>query len=271
MLLQNQPNLHVYRANQSKALEPREQVRKRPSLYIGGTDEQALHNMVWEVLDDAISEFENTVYNEITITLLPDNTIRIEDNGLGFPVEMSESGESQIERYMTNISRGGRAWMRQAQLLASGGLAGVGVSTINALSAFCQVEVKRDGYLWAQFYAAGRASSALEQLMPLGEGEGTGTSITFQADFSLLDENDFDFYLIAEHCRELAAALPQLRFTIQDLRGSGLSVSYYFPEGLEDWQNEPKAEKIVVEALNFHHDLVFSSNRGSYEMIAMGA
>jgi DNA gyrase subunit B len=259
MLLQNQPNFNVYRANQSKALEPREQVRKRPSMYLGGTDEQALHTMVWEVLDDAISEFENTVSNEITISLFPDNTIRIEDDGLGFPVEMSETGESQIEVYMSKISRGGRAWIRQSEILASGGLAGIGISTINALSAFCQVEVKRDGYLWAQFYAAGRASSALEQLMPLGEEEGTGTSITFQPDFSLLDENDFDFCTVAERCRELAGALPQLRFTVQDLRGSGLSVSYYFPEGIE------------AEALKLPYQRLINTNQGYYEPIAVGA
>jgi DNA gyrase subunit B len=258
MLLQSQPNFNVYRANQSKALEPREQVRKRPSMYLGGTDEQALHQMVWEVLDDAISEFENTVYNEITISLFPDNTIRIEDDGLGFPVEMSESGESQIERYMTKISRGGRAWIRQEEILASGGLHGVGVSSINALSSFCQVEVKRDGYLWAQFYKEGRASSALEPLMPLDEGEGTGTSITFQPDFSLLDENDVDFDTIAERCRELAGALPQLRFTVQDLRGSGDSVSFYFPEGLEESPKLP-------------YPRLITGNHGYYEPIAVGA
>jgi DNA gyrase subunit B len=232
MLLQNLSNTNPYLANQAKYLEPREQVRKRPSMYIGGTDKQALHQMLWEVLDDAISEFENTLYNEITISLLPDKTIRIEDDGLGFPIEMNEAGESQIETYMTKISRGGRAWMRQEDILASGGLAGIGISTINALSAFCQVEVKRDGYLWAQFYAAGRASSALEQLIPLGEADGTGTSITFQPDFSILDENDFDFDLIVERCRELAYLLPQLRFNVQDLRGSEQEVCYHYPHGL---------------------------------------
>ena len=258
MLLQNQANPSVFRANQAKYIEPREQVRKRPAMYIGGIDEQALHNMVWEVLDDAISEFENTVYNEITISLLPDNTIRIEDDGLGFPVDMKESGVSQIEQYMTSISRSGRAWIRQREVLASGGLAGIGVSTINALSAYCQVEVKRDGYLWMQFYAQGCASSALEQLIPLAEGEGTGTSITFQPDFAILEENDFDFDVIAERCQEVALALPQLRFTVQDLRGSGQSVSYYYPEGREG-------------ELNLPYSRVISPNQGYYELISVGA
>jgi DNA gyrase/topoisomerase IV subunit B len=229
---QNQPKSYPCSKPNTKSLEPRQHVRNRPGLYLGGTDKAALHQMVWEVLDDAISEFENTLYNEITISLLPDNTLRIADDGLGFPVGYTESGESQIEAYMTKISRGGRAWMRQRELLASDGLHGIGISTINALSSFCQVEVKRDGYLWLQFYKEGSPSSALEQIFPLREDECTGTSITFCPDFSIMDKNDFDFELIVERCRELAYLLPQLRFNVQDLRGNKQEETYHYPHGL---------------------------------------
>src|SRR5687768_16915531 len=105
---QNQQNSTTYNVANIVYLEPRQHVRFRPGMYIGGTDKHALHNMVWQVLDDAISEFENTIYNEIKITLLPDKTICISDNGIGLWLGKSESGESHLEALMTKIAAIGR-------------------------------------------------------------------------------------------------------------------------------------------------------------------
>jgi DNA gyrase subunit B len=259
---QNQQNSNAYDHNQIKYLEPREHVRLRPGMYIGGTDKKALHQMLWEVLDDAISEFENTAYNEITISLLPNRTISVADDGNGLPLELHISGKPLAEVHMTQVA--GRYSPRGSEFLISGGLHGVGVSTVNALSSLCQLEIKRDGYLWLQTYVEGLPSFPLERILPLGQNDCTGTAITFRPDFSIMEEDDFDFYLIADHCQKRAYTLPQLNFTIQDWRGTLQQISYHYPNGLSDWLNvRTIGENSVIGEQNIQKHSRAIGNQGS--------
>jgi DNA gyrase subunit B len=242
----NPQNLHGYSIEHVKYLDPRQLVRLRPGMFIGGTNKRALHNMVWEVIDDAISEFEKTSYNEITISLLPNRTISVADDGNGLPVGKRETGESLIEWHMTEIM--GHHIRAKDDIRLSGGLHALGISTINALSSFCQIETKRDGFLWRQSYSEGLASSPLEQIRPLKTGEATGTSISFRLDFFIMEKNYFDFELIAKRCQELAYLLPQLRFTVQDKRKTKREISFYYPQGLVEWVRTAEASEAVMNA-----------------------
>jgi DNA gyrase subunit B len=231
----------------------REHIRLRPSLYIGGTDKQALHHLVWEILDDALSEFENTVYNEITISLLPNQVIQVADNGIGLPLGKRETGESLIEIHMTQQS--GKYTRGKEEFRISGSLHGLGISIMTAYSSFCEVAVKRSGFLWRQTYSEGLATSPLEQVRALETGESTGTSITFTPDFSIMEENDFDFEMIASRCQDLAYLLPQLRFTIEDKREPKQELSFHYPQGIVEWVDKiGKGKSSVIRPLNVFYD-----------------
>jgi DNA gyrase subunit B len=257
---QNQQNSSDYDASKIKRFEPREHVRMRPGMYIGGTDKKALHHMVWEVLVDAISEFENKIYNEITVSLLPDNAICISDNGQGLPLHNTEHGLSVIELVMTQIGIGGRDYLRKCHFPISGGWHGVGIEAVNALSSFCQIEVKRSGFLWRQRYHEGKSISPLEQIRPIESDESTGTSISFRPDFNIMEENDFDFFLIAKRCEQFAYLLPHLRFNVEDLRGRPLETTFYHPQGLIEWlRKQVKGMTAISEPLTLCYRSVINS------------
>jgi DNA gyrase subunit B len=252
MTPQNQQNFNLYDPSKIKSLEPRELVRLRPGMFIGGTDKRALHNMFWQVLDDAISEFENTVYNEITISLLPDKSICIADNGVGIPVtSISNNHVSWLLEYMTLMGKRhiGRQKPREH------GYYHIGINAVNALSSSCVVEIKRDGFLWRQTYSEGSPTSPLEQIRPLESDESTGTSIRFRPDFSIMDENDFDFDLIANRCKELAYLLPQLRFNIVDERQTPHEISFHYPQGLIEWVKAvSEIEAVMIAPMSISYD-----------------
>jgi DNA gyrase subunit B len=256
----NQQLPHSYSEAHIKYLDPRVHVRLRPGMYIGGTNKRALHNMLWEVIDDAIGEFENTTYNEITISLLPNRTVSVSDNGLGLPPGKRDSGESLIEWHMTEII--GHHIRTKDDIRLSGGLHAMGISTINALSSFCQIETKRDGFLWRQTYSEGLPTSPLEQIRPLETDESTGTSISFTPDFSIMQKNHFDFELIAKHCQELAYLLPQLRFTVQDKRKTKREISFHYPQGLVEWvKRQAEYEAVMIAPLSISYDCEFLDKR----------
>jgi DNA gyrase subunit B len=231
---QNPHNSNVYDHNQIKYLEPREHIRLRPGMYIGGTDKRALHHMVWEVLDNSIEEAMLDKCTRIQITILANRTICIEDDSGGLPVDVptDSEGRSIAELIMTRIVP--KSSFQGRYYGVYGGIHGVGLSIVNTLSTLCKLEIKRDGFLWQQTYIEGFPSSALAQIRPLEISESTGTSITFTPDFTILDENEFDFVEIAFRCRELAFLLPNLEFSIQDMRESK-QLRYQYPNGLLDW------------------------------------
>lgn len=213
---QKKPKNTNYDATQIEATTPRELVRRRPAMFMGGTDKSAVHNMLWEVLDEALDEAHFNSLSEITITLLSDTEIRVSDNGMGIPVEVYKTGKSVFEAYMTDYGLSRRNYIKNRSYDLSGKLHAMHLFMMNALSSQCIAETKYDRYLWRQTYAEGQPVSEVQQIRPMNDKEETGTSITFSPDFTIMDEGlTFDYDLIVKRCHELAYLLPQIKFRIE--------------------------------------------------------
>jgi len=167
-----------YDASKITVLEGLDPVRKRPGMYIGGTGIDGLHHLIWEVLDNSIDEAMAGVCDKITITLNNDNSISVVDNGRGIPVDKHKTTKkSALETVLTTLHAGGK--FGEGGYKVSGGLHGVGVSVVNALSVWLKAEVRRDGKKYFQEYEVGKAK---EKIKTIGESADTGTTITFMAD-----------------------------------------------------------------------------------------
>ena len=243
-----------YIAKNIVAITPREHIRRRPQMYVGGTDSGALNHLLWEVVDNSLDEVMAGRCDHIRITLHSKTRVSIIDNGQGIPVDANECGRSALEMVMTQVGACGK--FDNEAYKVSGGLHGVGVSAVNHLSAQLTAESKRDGYLWRQTYGEGLPTSPVEQVRPLAEGESTGTSITFTPDFTIMDEGlTFDYTVIVERCQELAYLLPQLTLEIER---DGDILTLHQPKGLAGW----------VTDLNQHdecvHPILFKSLQTEY-------
>src|SRR3989454_1027173 len=174
----------TYNEQNIQILEGLEAVRVRPGMYIGATDQRGLHHLIYEVVDNSIDEVMAGYADTVTVTIHADSSVTIEDNGRGIPVEEHHQrpGLSTLEVVMTILHAGGKFGGSGYQI--SSGLHGVGVSVVNALSEWCQVDVRRDGFLWRQRYERG---IAVTPLMNLGPTEGTGTTTSFLADLTVMD------------------------------------------------------------------------------------
>ncbi|NJD75520.1 MAG: DNA topoisomerase (ATP-hydrolyzing) subunit B [Candidatus Methanoperedens sp.] len=189
-----------YSAEQIQVLEGLEAVRKRPSMYIGSTDSRGLHHLVYEVVDNSIDEALAGYCTNIEIILRSDNSIRIVDNGRGIPVEViPKYNKSALEVALSMLHAGGK--FDNNAYKVSGGLHGVGVSAVNALSEWFEVEVKRDGRLYKQRYERGKPVTGV---VPIGNAEGTGTTITFKPDKTIFETIEFNLDTIGTRLRELA-------------------------------------------------------------------
>ena len=182
-----------YTAKQIVVLEGLEPVRKRPGMYIGGTGLEGLHHLVWEVLDNAIDEAMAGHATHIGVTLLPDNRVEVIDDGRGIPVDThAQTKVSALETVMTTLHAGGK--FGSGGYKVSGGLHGVGVSVVNALSSFMQVDVYRNGTCYTQTYARGHVKSKVSQKkLDPPEHSRTGTTVTFEADPEIFTEISFNF------------------------------------------------------------------------------
>ncbi|HLY30396.1 MAG TPA: ATP-binding protein, partial [Ktedonobacterales bacterium] len=191
-----------YSAKDIQILEGLEPVRKRPGMYIGSTDTRGLHHLVQEVVDNSIDEAMAGVCDHITITLHTDGSVSVEDNGRGIPVEAHPQSpqQSTLEVVMTKLHAGGK-FGGDGYKQGSSGLHGVGVSAVNALSAYCRVEVKRGGRRYMQEYRAGKPVAPVK---PIGSAIGTGTKTTFLPDLTIMETGDFQFDTLAERFREMA-------------------------------------------------------------------
>jgi DNA gyrase subunit B len=209
-------------------LEGLEAVRVRPGMYIGATDQRGLHHLIYEVVDNSIDEVMAGFADSIFITIRADGSVIIEDNGRGIPVEEHHQrpGLSTLEVVMTILHAGGKFGGSGYQI--SSGLHGVGVSVVNALSEWCQVDVKRDGILWRQRYERGVAVSPL---MNMGPVEGTGTTTSFLADLTVMETRDFSFDILAQRFREMAYLNRGLTITLHDER-CDREATFYFEGGL---------------------------------------
>jgi DNA gyrase subunit B len=216
-----------YGAKDIEVLEGLEAVRKRPSMYIGSTSEQGLHHLVYEVVDNSIDEALAGYCTHIEVTLHRDNSVSIADDGRGIPVDTHPKyGKPGVEIAMTMLHAGGKFGRKIYRI--SGGLHGVGVSVVNALSAWLEVEVRRDGKTYYQRYEYGKPVTPLETR---GPAEATGTTITFKPDKGIFESIEFDGEAIASRLRELAYLTKGVKITFRDER-LGRQEEYHYPGGI---------------------------------------
>ncbi len=213
-----------YGAKQITVLEGLEAVRKRPGMYIGNTAETGLHHLVWEVVDNSIDEAMAGHCNEITIMLLPDGMVSVQDNGRGIPIEIhKQTGVSALETVLTKLHAGGK--FGQGGYKVSGGLHGVGISVVNALSSHVTIEVRRDGKLYQQEYKIG---NPLYKVKTIGKAHDTGTKVTFKPDASIFSVTEFHWNTILDRLRQHAYLTKGVKITAIDTRQDAPAIPYVF-------------------------------------------
>ncbi len=201
-----------YGAEQIQVLEGLEAVRKRPSMYIGSTDSRGLHHLVYEVVDNSIDEALAGFCTNIEVYIRPDHSVKVIDNGRGIPVDlMPKYNKSALEVVMTMLHAGGK--FDNHAYKVSGGLHGVGVSAVNALSEWLEVEVKREGKFYKQRYEFGKP---VTQVILVGNTEGRGTTVTFKPDKTIFETLDFNFETLSNRLRELAFLNKGLKISLKD-------------------------------------------------------
>lgn len=207
----------AYSAEQITVLEGLEPVRKRPGMYIGTTGPDGLHHLIWEVFDNARDEAMGGYADDIEVALLPDTMVRVIDNGRGIPVDIHKQTKvSALETIMTTLHAGGKFGGEASGYKVSGGLHGVGVSVVNALSTYMKAEVHRDGGYYLQEYKRGKPVGKVKKV---GASDFVGTIQTFQADPEIFPEIKYDWKRIVEHLRSQAYLVKGVRIGVLDLRG----------------------------------------------------
>ena len=238
-----------YSAESIKVLEGLEAVRKRPAMYIGDVGKRGLHHLIYEVVDNSIDEALAGYCTRVIVTFNGDGSVTVEDNGRGIPVDMhKEEKKPAVEVVMTLLHAGGK--FDKASYKVSGGLHGVGVSVVNALSEWLWVEVKRDGKIHRQDYRIGDPQNKLKTT---GKAKKTGTKVCFYPDGSIFKTIDFEYGIIAERLRELAYLNSGLEIILKDERGEdGESDRFKFKGGLSDFvkyldeNNNPLHNKVIT-------------------------
>ncbi len=217
----------AYGSDSIQVLKGLEAVRKRPGMYIGSTSARGLHHLVYEVVDNSIDEAMAGYCTTIEVLIHPDNSITVVDDGRGIPVGIHPTeGVSGVELVMTTLHAGGK--FDKDSYKVSGGLHGVGVSVVNALSAHLEVEVWRDGGRWRQSYVRGIKQGELEEI---GTSEGSGTRVTFRPDAEIFTELVYNFDTLSTRLRELAFLNRGLRIVVRDERPTETVVEEYRYEG----------------------------------------
>jgi DNA gyrase subunit B len=237
-----------YGAQDITVLEGLEAVRKRPGMYIGSTGERGLHHLVYEVVDNSVDEALAGHCTEILVTIHPDNSVTVTDDGRGIPVGiMAKEGRPAVEVVLTMLHAGGK-FGDGGGYKVSGGLHGVGVSVVNALSERLDVEIRCDGHVFRQTYERGKPTGDLAKGEPTRE---TGTTITFRPDAEIFEAVDFDFKTLAERMRDTAFLTRGLHIAIRDERGEGQQVEFQYEGGIVDFvsflneNKEPIHKKVV--------------------------
>jgi DNA gyrase subunit B len=217
-----------YGGQNIQILEGLEAVRVRPGMYIGATDQRGLHHLIYEVVDNSIDEVMAGYADTVKITIHADGSVTGEDNGRGIPVDEHHQrpGMSTLQVVMTVLHAGGKFGGGGYQI--SSGLHGVGVSVVNALSEWCQVDVKRDGRLWRQRYEKG---IPVTELLDLGPAEGRGTITSFLADLTVMETRDYSFEILAQRFREMAYLNRGMTISLVDER-TDREATFYFEGGL---------------------------------------
>ncbi len=234
-----------YDASQIQVLEGLEAVKRRPGMYIGSTDFHGLHHLVKELVDNAIDEAMGGYCNHIEVTVHGDNSVTVTDNGRGIPVDMHEKmHKSALEVALTVLHAGGK--FGGSGYKVSGGLHGVGLSVVNALSTWLIAEVKRDGKLYYQEYSYGEPKAPVKAIKDIPEGE-SGTSITFLANDKIFDEVNYNFDILADRMRELAFLNAGVRITVSDERAESPDVrSFCYEGGIVNFVKHLNRKKTVL-------------------------
>ena len=225
-----------YIADNIQVLEGLEAVRKRPAMYIGDISIRGLHHLVYEVVDNSIDEALAGYADKIEVSILEDNSIKVVDNGRGIPVDMHEKmNKPALEVVLTVLHAGGK--FDKGSYKVSGGLHGVGVSCVNALSDYLRAEVCRDGKVHMQEYSYGKPTT---ELQVIGEADHTGTTIIFHPDATIFTETVYDYDTLAKRMRDLAYLNAGIRLTLSDFRdkdenGNPRTEEFYSEEGLKEF------------------------------------
>jgi DNA gyrase subunit B len=230
-----------YTAASIQVLEGLEAVRKRPGMYIGSTDGRGLHHLVWEVVDNSIDEAMAGHATIIRVTIRPDGMVIVQDDGRGVPVGKHSTGKDALEVVHTVLHAGGK--FGGGGYKVSGGLHGVGVSVVNALSEWMRVESARDGFVWMQEYERGKPKASVKKVGPQGDRKGTLTM--FQADPEMFTSTDYSFEVISQRLRESAYLTKGVWITLIDERVDR-ERSFYFEGGLESFVRHLNRNKEVL-------------------------
>ncbi|HEL9635107.1 TPA: DNA topoisomerase IV subunit B [Streptococcus suis] len=225
-------NINNYNDDAIQVLEGLDAVRKRPGMYIGSTDGNGLHHMVWEIVDNAVDEALSGFGDRIDVTINKDGSLSVSDRGRGMPVGMHATGKPTVEVIFTVLHAGGK--FGQGGYKTSGGLHGVGSSVVNALSSWLEVEITRDGAVYKQrFEQGGKPVTTLEKIGTAPKSK-TGTKVTFTPDDTIFSTTDFKFNTIAERLKESAFLLKQVTMTLTDER-TGEQEEYHYENGVQDF------------------------------------
>jgi len=232
-----------YDAGSIQVLKGLEAVRKRPGMYIGSTAESGLHHLVYEVVDNSIDEALAGYCDDIRVTVHKDNSISVEDNGRGIPVEMHPTEKlPAVEVALTVLHAGGK--FDKSNYKVSGGLHGVGVSVVNALSERTEVIVKRDGHKWRMAFVRGQTVRKLEKLEKLEKAKDTGTLVRFKPDPEIFTVLEYDYSTLADRLRQLSYLNKGVTITLKDDRGEEPKVEEFFAKGgliqFVEWLNRNK-------------------------------
>ncbi|HEY7151206.1 MAG TPA: DNA topoisomerase (ATP-hydrolyzing) subunit B [Solirubrobacterales bacterium] len=240
-----------YSAKDITVLEGLEAVRRRPGMYIGSTGARGLHHLVYEVVDNSVDEAIAGFCDEVVVTLHPDNTVTVADDGRGIPVEEHEKEKRPAaEVVMTTLHAGGK-FGDGSGYKVSGGLHGVGVSVVNALSERLHLEVRRDGHSWTQDYERGEPRGELSKG---AEANDTGTTITFLPDDDVFEDVALDYQTLAERLRETAFLTRNLRIELIDERGAGQRETFQYAGGIVDFVAHLNENKDSLHAKTVYFD-----------------
>jgi DNA gyrase subunit B len=240
-----------YSAKDITVLEGLEAVRRRPGMYIGSTGPRGLHHLVYEVVDNSVDEAIAGHCDRVTVTLHPDNSVTVVDDGRGIPVEEHEKEKRPaVEVVLTTLHAGGK-FGDGGGYKVSGGLHGVGVSVVNALSERLHLEVRRDGYTWTQDYVRGDPQGALARRAKTKE---TGTTITFLPDGEVFEEIIVDYETLVERLRETAFLTRNLRIELVDERGAGQTDTFQYKGGIVDFVKHLNENKDALHRKTIYFD-----------------